>query len=74
MKKMLVTKLTYFKTIQYELKNQNIRTAHTPKMIAYKLGIFNLTTTLFFYLLSTRFQKQQSDLLLVQFHFEIISH
>ena len=74
MKKILITKLTSFKTIQYEQKNQNIRIAHMPKIITYKLGTFNLTPALLLYPLSTRFQKQQSDLLLVQLHFEIISH
>jgi hypothetical protein len=71
MKKMLITKLTSFKTIQYEQKNQNIRIGHMTKIITYKLGIFHLTTTPVFCLLSTSFQKQQSDLLIAQFHIKI---
>jgi hypothetical protein len=55
-------------------KNQNIRTGHMTKIITHKLSIFHLTTTPIFYLLSTSFWKQQSDLLIVQFHSEIISH
>ena len=47
MQKMLITKLTSLKTIKYEQKIQNIRTAHMTKIITYKLGIFNLTTLSF---------------------------